>query len=81
MKKPVVSTGVGAEGLDITDGRELLLADTPQQFARQVNLLLSDRSQARKLGEAGRKLVERRYGWDALAAKLEQCMTRLVAAK
>jgi sugar transferase (PEP-CTERM/EpsH1 system associated) len=81
MKKPVVSTGVGAEGLDITDGRELLLADTPQQFARQINLLLSDRSQARKLGEAGRKLVERRYGWDALAAKLEQCMTRLVAAK
>ncbi len=81
MKKPVVSTGVGAEGLDITDGRELLLADTPQQFARQVNLLLSDRTKARKLGEAGRKLVEQRYGWDALAARLEQFMTKLVAAK
>ncbi len=81
MRKPVVSTGIGAEGLDVTDGRELLLADTPQQFARQINLLLSDRRQARKLGEAGRKLVEQRYGWDALATKLEQFMTRLVAAK
>ncbi len=81
MKRPVVSTGVGAEGLDVTDGRELLLADTPEQFARQINLLLSDRTKARKLGEAGRKLVEQRYGWDALAARLEQFMTKLVAAK
>lgn len=78
MKKPVVSTSVGAEGLDVTDGRELLLADRPEQFAKQIDVLLSDRAKARRLGEAGRTLVERRYGWDALSIKLENFMQRLV---
>lgn len=78
MKKPVVSTSVGAEGLDVNDDRELLLADTPEQFAEQINLLLSDQPKARRLGEAGRTLVEQHYGWDALSVKLEQFMQRLV---
>jgi len=79
MKKPVVSTSVGAEGLDVTDGRELLLADRPEDFAKQIDVLLSDAATAHQLGEAGRSLVERRYGWDALSTKLEQFMQRLVA--
>ncbi len=78
MKKPVVSTSVGAEGLDVTDGRELVLADTPEQFAKQIDTLLSDHAKARQLGEAGRTLVEQRYGWDALTVKLERFMQRLV---
>lgn len=79
MKKSVVSTSVGAEGLDVTNGCELLLADNPEQFAKQIDTLLSDRAKARRMGEAGRTLVERRYGWDALAVKLERFMQRLVA--
>lgn len=78
MKKPVVSTSVGAEGLDVTDGRELLIADTPEQFAEQIDMLLSDHGKARRLGEAGRTLVEQHYGWDALSRKLEKFMMRLV---
>jgi glycosyltransferase involved in cell wall biosynthesis len=65
--RAVVSTTVGAEGLDLEDGKHLVLADTPEIFAAAVEGLLGDRDRARALGLAGRKRVEDRYGWDAIA--------------
>jgi glycosyltransferase involved in cell wall biosynthesis len=60
---PVVSTTVGAEGLDVNDGRDILIADEPQAFAAAVLRLLSDLPQRRTLQEAARRLVETRYDW------------------
>jgi glycosyltransferase involved in cell wall biosynthesis len=71
MSKPVVSTPQGAEGLDVSDGRELLLADGPAAFADQLVRLLEDAALGRRLGAAARHLVEQRYGWGASAARLE----------
>jgi polysaccharide biosynthesis protein PslH len=71
MGKATVSTTIGAEGLDVTDGRELLLADTAPAFAEQVGRLIEDEALARRLGAAGRALVEDRYGWHGSARKLE----------
>jgi glycosyltransferase involved in cell wall biosynthesis len=79
MKKAVVATSVGAEGLDVVDGRHLLLADTPDQFAERVLRLLGDASLRRRLGDDGRRLVEERYGWDRLADKLYEYLKDLVA--
>ncbi len=78
MSKAVVSTSVGAEGLDVTDGLDILIADTPEQFSAKVEQLLNDKELAATLGSNGRKLVERRYGWPALAYKLDRFMQRLV---
>jgi sugar transferase (PEP-CTERM/EpsH1 system associated) len=70
MGKAVVSTTIGAEGLAVGDEREILLADSPREFAARVSRLLADPACRERLGTAGRALVEQRYGWDALGAKL-----------
>ncbi len=51
MEKPVVSTTIGAEGLPVNDGQELLLADTPAAFAAAVVRLLTTPDFAHRLGE------------------------------
>jgi glycosyltransferase involved in cell wall biosynthesis len=69
MGRPVVSTRIGAEGLDVVQGKHLLLADDPRQFAESVIDLLKNEQQSRLLGHESRKLVERQYGWDSLATR------------
>lgn len=81
MRKAVVSTSVGAEGLDLQDGKHLLLADSPERFASRVLKLLDDPRLAESLGEAGRCQVEEKYGWDKLAGKLEKFISELVEGK
>lgn len=71
MGKAVVSTSIGAEGLEVRNGEHLLIADTPADFARSTLTLLRDTDLRRRLGAAGRALVEARYGWDAIADRLE----------
>jgi glycosyltransferase involved in cell wall biosynthesis len=68
--RPVVSTSIGSEGLDLCPGRDLLIADEPDEFARQVIHLLTDPSQRRPLIQEGRRTVETRYGWDTIADQL-----------
>jgi glycosyltransferase involved in cell wall biosynthesis len=60
---PVVSTTIGAEGLDYHDGENLLLADTPAAFAQAVNQVLADPALAARLAEAGRRTVAAGYDW------------------
>jgi glycosyltransferase involved in cell wall biosynthesis len=79
MSRPVVSTPQGAEGLEVTHGRELLLADTPAAFADQVARIFEDAALARQLGVAARQLVEQRYGWAASVARLEALYEELGA--
>jgi len=66
MGKSVVSTTKGAEGLDLSHGREILIADDTPAFADAVITLLRDASLRARLGAAGRALVERRYSWRAM---------------
>jgi sugar transferase (PEP-CTERM/EpsH1 system associated) len=64
MEKPVVSTTIGAEGLPVRDGLELLLADTPEDFANAVVRLLNDETVAGALGARASAMVRERFGWD-----------------
>lgn len=57
MGKPIVSTSLGAEGLGLMDGTEILLADHPRQFARSVAELLGDERRRQALGRAARSRV------------------------
>jgi len=65
---PVVSTTIGAEGLDYADGENLLLADTPEAFAQAVSRVLRDEALRRRLAEAGRRTAEARYDWRTVYA-------------
>lgn len=67
MSRAVVSTSVGAEGLDVTHGVNLLLADEPIRFAAAIMKLIEDQDLCKELAIHGRQLVERQYGWDAVA--------------
>jgi sugar transferase (PEP-CTERM/EpsH1 system associated) len=71
MGKPVVATSLGAEGYPVADGRELLLADTPEDFAMAVVKLLRGPEWRAKLGQAGRRFVEQQYDWRAIVPRLE----------
>ena len=69
MEKPIVSTTVGAEGLPVRDGAELLLADSPQAFADAVVRVLTDEEFARRLGDCSAALVREQFGWDRVARR------------
>ena len=65
---PVVSTVLGAEGLEVTPGENILLADDASGFAECVLRLVGDAGLARAIGLGGRRFVERHHGPTAFAA-------------
>jgi glycosyltransferase involved in cell wall biosynthesis len=72
---PVVSTTIGAEGLDVVPGRHLGVADTPDRIAAAIVDLLRDEPRRRALAEAGRRLVAERYTWDTVGRSLRDMIS------
>jgi sugar transferase (PEP-CTERM/EpsH1 system associated) len=72
MGKAVISTTLGAEGIAAVDGREILLADRPTQFADRVIDALDNPDLRKSLHSAGRELVETQYSWASIGNRLEQ---------
>lgn len=70
LGKAVVSTSVGASGINYHDGVDLLIADTPQEFAAQVRRLVENPDFCNSIGNNARLLVERHYSQKALAIQL-----------
>jgi sugar transferase (PEP-CTERM/EpsH1 system associated) len=67
MSKAVVSTSIGAEGLPVQSGENILLADTPEDFADSVISLFRDAKERKRLGSAARALVQEKYSWQKVA--------------
>ena len=78
MGKAIVSTSVGAEGLDLKDGEEIFIADEPTPFADAVTRLLTDPSLRRRIGENGRARVEQDYDWRSIGEKLHNLYESLI---
>lgn len=72
MGKPVVATTLGAEGYPFTPGRELLLADTPADFASAIIMLLRSPHMRLKLGRSAREFVEQHYDWRSIVPLVER---------
>jgi glycosyltransferase involved in cell wall biosynthesis len=81
MARPVVATTLGMEALEVTNWRELVVADHPAEFAAALLRLLSDSAERQRIGAAGRELVLRRYTWDACAASYDAIYTQLAARR
>jgi len=77
---PVVSTTVGAEGLDVTPGEHLLIADEADTFAASVIALLRDDDARRRVAGRASALV-RSYDWSAVGARLEEILRTIVDRK
>jgi polysaccharide biosynthesis protein PslH len=78
MAKPVVSTTVGAEGLDLRNGHQFVAADDPATFADEVIGLLRDPARRLAIGRAGRDLVEACYSWPTVARRFEELCQEVV---
>lgn len=79
MGKAVVSTTVGAEGLPVTAGQDIVIADEPARFAQAVVHLIRDVEARRRIEEAARRIVVDRYDWSAVAQDFENALGRVVA--
>lgn len=67
----IVATTVACEGLPVTDGEEIFIADDEASFADRVGRLLADASLREAMGRRARRLVEERFGWPRIAEELE----------
>jgi polysaccharide biosynthesis protein PslH len=81
MGKAVVSTTLGAEGIEAVPGRDLLIADEPANFADAVNRLLAEPGFAARVGESARRLAVERYSWSGAAEALEGFYRQILEAR
>ena len=81
MGKPVVATPVGAEGLPFSDGREIRIAEHPEQFAQAVVELLRNPSLRNSIGTHARRRVASDYSWDAVVDRLEAILEQVTRSR
>jgi glycosyltransferase involved in cell wall biosynthesis len=78
MGKAIVSTTLGAEGIEAVSGRDIFIEDEPAAFAGAVNRLLADPSLAARIGESARLAAVERYSWSGAAEALEGFYRRIL---
>ncbi|MDP2654703.1 MAG: glycosyltransferase [Candidatus Omnitrophota bacterium] len=81
MQKAVVSTTIGAEGIEYQDGVHLSVADSPEAFRDNILALLADGKLRKFLGEQGRRLVVGKYDWNIVGEKLTKIYGELIHDK
>jgi sugar transferase (PEP-CTERM/EpsH1 system associated) len=74
MGRAVVSTTIGAEGLPVTSGVDIVLADQPQSFADAVCRLMDSDEERKRIGNAARRLVEEKYSWESVAEQVQNIL-------
>lgn len=77
MGTPIVTTSIGAMGMEAEAEKELLIADTPEIFAERVIHLIENPDIRENLADAGRKRVEASYDWPVLVERLEQVYAQI----
>jgi glycosyltransferase involved in cell wall biosynthesis len=76
---PIISTSIGAEGIDVQDGSNILIADTPETLAEAASRVLREPSLGQQLRENGRSWVDEKYNWRRVYSKWDEVYGRLVA--
>lgn len=79
MGKALVSTTIGAEGLDVTSGENCILADDSSNFGHSILTLLSDLQLRRKYEKAAAALAAR-YDWSNIACQFEDVLQHAIGA-
>ncbi len=70
MAKPIVSTAIGCEGVEVEQNEHLLIADRPEQMADAIVRLMRDPALSEKLGQAALRRAMERYDWKVLGDRL-----------
>lgn len=77
LEKPVLTSSLGREGIDATEGVHLCTADKPDQFAEKLIRLLQSAEKRAELGANARKLIERKYRWDVVRTEFLKGVRRV----
>jgi glycosyltransferase involved in cell wall biosynthesis len=72
MGKTVVTTSIGAEGIEAEADKEILVADTPKLFAEKVVYLLQHPDKSEEIGRNARKMIEYKYDWKIIESKMRK---------
>jgi glycosyltransferase involved in cell wall biosynthesis len=78
---PVVSTRIGAEGLELRPGEDLAVVESVEDMTAALVECIRHPEQARAMARRGREIVLERYDWDALAGKLERVWEKCVVGE
>ena len=81
MNKAIVSTSVGAEGLMVVNGENIILADKPQDFSNSVIELINTIELRNKIANNGLKLVTEKYCWENISLKYENYLKEVISKK
>jgi glycosyltransferase involved in cell wall biosynthesis len=73
-KIPVVSTSIGAEGLDIRNGDDIHIAESPAEFAERCLALLDDPAARSRMADIAFSMVASRYSWEIVSRKFEELL-------
>jgi sugar transferase (PEP-CTERM/EpsH1 system associated) len=76
MGRAIVSTSLGCEGISAVDGRDVVLANRPAEFAQQICGLLQDASRRQQLGRSARAFVVQHFQWQTVTAPLTEAYER-----
>ena len=74
---PIIATRIGAEGIDLHDGEDILIANSPGAFAEAVVRVLTDMELNRRMRAQGRAWVEANYAWRNVYQRVDQIYARL----
>jgi glycosyltransferase involved in cell wall biosynthesis len=81
MEIPVVSTSVGCEGIEASHGRDILVADTAEDFAQHLVTLLQNPTLGRNIAASARSLVARAYDWSRLESRLDRVYAQVAVSQ
>lgn len=70
--KPIISTTTGAEGIEVKNGHDILIADTAAAFRQAIDKLIKDKTQAIHIAREARNTIEKKYNNTSLMKKLSQ---------
>ncbi len=70
LGKAIISTTIGAEGIDYQKGKNIIIADTPKEFVDAINFLTKNPNEIVKIGREARKLVSEKFDNDKLTTEL-----------
>lgn len=81
MGKAIVSTSIGAEGIAYSQDENILLADTPEEFANKTVNAIANSSKIQALGKSGRELVLESYDWRVVGRQLRHFYKKVMDEK
>jgi polysaccharide biosynthesis protein PslH len=74
LGKAIITTSEGVRGVDVQHNREVMIANTPAEFAQTILLLQENDTLRNRLGDAARNFVHAKFGFTSITSKLFECL-------